>query len=70
MFNVSPEHRIGMLREHQKALRTKIDDLSGRLRDEEFVEQAPPDVIDKAREHLHRMRAEHDAIQRVLEMFD
>lgn len=70
VFNVSPEDRIGMLREHQKVLRSKIEDLTGRLHDEEFVEQAPPDVIDKAREHLQRMRAEHDAIQRVLEMFD
>ena len=69
VLNITPQHRIQMLREHQKILASRIEELGERILDEDFVAQAPKEVIEKAREHLDRMKAEHEAIQRVLKMF-
>ena len=69
VLNVSPEHRIQLLKEHQKMLWTRIEELGRRLSDDDFAAQAPPEIIEKATEHLDRMKAEHEAIQRVLKMF-
>jgi hypothetical protein len=65
----SPEDRIGALREHMQALAEKIQELGERLADKEFLSAAPKTVVSKARRQLEQMRAEHDAIERVLKMW-
>lgn len=66
----SPEHRLKLLKQHEKALREKIEALQARLGDEEFTRQAPEEVLENAREHLQRLRTEHEAVRRVLEMLE
>jgi hypothetical protein len=68
VLHESPERRIEVLKDHQRMLGMKIEELSKRLSAESFTAQAPPEVIEKAREHLDRMKSEYEAIQRVLKM--
>ncbi len=64
----SPEHRRRLLTEHHKALGAGILELQERLDDEQFTARAPEEMIDKLRDRLDQMKAEYDAIQRVLDM--
>jgi len=64
----SPEHRVQVLKEHQKMLELKIHQLTERLEDPEFLSQAPPELLEKARSSLDQMKTDHEAIARVLKM--
>lgn len=66
----SPEHRLQMLRQHQRVLETQIHELRSRLDDEQFVQQAPAELLDKARQRLEQMENEHQAIRKIISMFD
>ena len=65
----SARDRIGALREHMGTLAQKIEELGSRLADKDFVEAAPKAVIAKARQQLHQMKTEYEAIERVLKMW-
>lgn len=60
------EDRIGLLRARLDMLGERITDFSQRLADEAFLSEAPEEVIENARRQLEEMRAEYDAIDRVL----
>jgi bifunctional DNase/RNase len=61
--------RVGVLREHMHALAERIQELSSRLADKEFLAAAPKGIISKAREQLRQMQTEHEAIERILKMW-
>jgi uncharacterized protein len=65
----SPQDRVAALREHMGALAQKIEELSSRLADKDFLAAAPKVVLTQARQHLQQMRTEYDAIERVLKMW-
>ena len=47
-------------------LAERIAEFSQRLADEDFLSEAPEEVVENARRQLEEMRAEYDAIDRVL----
>lgn len=65
----SPQDRIGMLREHMGSLAEKIEELSSRLADNDFLAAAPKQILAKARQQLKQMKDEYEAIERVLKMY-
>ena len=69
VMNDSPQDRLAMLREHMELLGAKIAELTQRLGNEDFVSETPPSVIKEAHQQLDQMRAEYDAIDRVLKMY-
>jgi len=60
------EDRIGLLRARLDMLAERITEFSQRLADEDFLSEAPEEVIEHARRQLEEMKAEYDAIDRVL----
>jgi len=60
------EDRIGLLRARLDMLAERIAEFSQRLADDDFLSEAPEEVIDNARHQLEEMKAEYDAIDRVL----
>ncbi len=69
VLNDSTQDRIGMLREHLEMLGEKIADLTYRLQDETFLSQTPASIIKRAQSQLEQMKAEYEAIDRVLKMY-
>jgi hypothetical protein len=65
----SAQDRIGALREHMGALAQKIEEISSRLADKEFLAAAPKAIVAKARRQLEQMKTEYEAIERVLKMW-
>jgi uncharacterized protein len=65
----SARDRVGILREHMRALAEKIQELGSRLADKEFVAAAPKAIVAQARQQLRQMQSEHEAIERVLKMW-
>jgi len=62
----SREERIVLLRRRLDVLRGRIRKLTDRLGDKEFLDQAPPEVIEQHRKLLQELKGEHDAIEEVL----
>ena len=60
------QERLELLRKRREMLRQGIEELSRRLEDEDFIRQAPGEVLDEYRHQLVEMKTEHDAIARVL----
>lgn len=60
------EDRINMLRARLRILGERISDSSRRLGDEGFLAQAPSEVVEGIKHQLTEMKAEYDAIDRVL----
>ena len=60
------EDRIDMLRTRMRILDTRIIEFSQRLADEDFLAQAPPEIVEGIRHQLTEMKAEYDAIDHVL----
>ena len=58
--------RLGMLRARLEMLAERMDECSRSLADEDFLAQAPHDVVEGVRRQLDEMRTEYDAIERVL----
>ena len=58
--------RLGLLRERLGMLAGRISECSRNLADEEFLAEAPPNVIEGVRRQLDEMKSEYDAIERVL----
>lgn len=62
----SAEERIEILRRRMTMLAEKIEEISDRLADTNFLAVAPEPVIEEHRRQLEEMRAEYEAIDRVL----
>jgi len=62
----SKEERLAMLRQRLDDLRERIAEYSERLQDEEFVAEAPSEIVDAARRQLKEMQTEYEAIDDVL----
>ncbi len=60
------QERIEMLRQHLETLADRINELNDKLSDEEFLESAPPAVVDQVRRRLDEMQSEYEAIEQVL----
>jgi uncharacterized protein len=60
------EERIELLRRRLEILREAIDEVTRRLDDEDFVQQAPAEVLEQYRQQLVEMKNEYEAIDRVL----
>ncbi|MCE5279263.1 MAG: bifunctional nuclease domain-containing protein [Planctomycetaceae bacterium] len=58
--------RLELLRHRLAALEQAIGEVTERLNDNDFISQAPADVISQLDTQLEEMRREHDAIDRVL----
>jgi len=69
VLNDSAKDRVGMLREHMAMLGEKIAELDQRLHDKEFVSETPGSILKKAQIQLEQMKAEYDAIDRILKMY-
>ena len=63
----SKAERLELLRRRQSMLADRIEQYSERLADEEFMAEAPKEVVDKVRRQLEEMRQEHQAISEVLD---
>jgi uncharacterized protein len=61
--------RVELLRTRMNMLSERIDDLTQRLADDDFVSQAPPAIVDEARRQLDQMKTEYEAIDQVLKKF-
>ena len=64
--HVGPEDPVKLLRRAQEELAEGIEEVKGRLADEEFVSDAPAEVLEEYRRRLKEMQAQYDAIERVL----
>ena len=60
------EDRIDMLRQRLAVLAERIDEFSRKLSEENFLSEAPQEIIDTAKHQLDEMKSEYDAIDRVL----
>ena len=60
------QDRVALLRGRLELLSERINDHSQRLADEGFLAETPPEIIETMRRHLAEMRAEYEAIDRVL----
>jgi len=58
--------QVNLLNMHLQALRKQIEGLQRRLSDEEFLAEAPPKTIQRHRERLDELQAEHEVIVAVL----
>lgn len=58
--------RIELLRQRLTMLAERIEEFSCRLSEEEFLVEAPQEIIETAMTQLDEMKAEYDAIDRVL----
>jgi len=63
---VSRADRIQLLRKRMAALEDRIEQLSERLADDEFLSGSPPEAIDQHRRLLTEMETEHKAIAEAL----
>jgi len=61
------QDRIALLRGRLELLGERINEHSQRLADEAFLAQTPPEIIEAMRRQLTEMRAEYEAIDRVLD---
>ncbi len=62
----SKEARLDLLRQRLEMLRERIAEYEERLADEEFVRNAPSDLVPELTRQLTDMKSEYDAIERVL----
>jgi len=62
----SKEERLAMLRQRLDDLRERITEYSERLQDEDFIAEAPSEIVDAARRQLKEMQTEYEAIDDVL----
>jgi len=62
----SAEERIELLRKRLEMLRQRIGEVTDRLNDPGFVQQAPKPVLEEYRRQLAEMKSEYEAIDRVL----
>jgi bifunctional DNase/RNase len=60
------EERIELLRKRLEMLREGITELTRRLNDDEFIQEAPAPVLEEYRRQLEEMKSEYEAIDRVL----
>ncbi|HOD82239.1 MAG TPA: hypothetical protein PKG77_12535 [Phycisphaerae bacterium] len=60
------EERIELLRQRLLVLDQMIQEIDRRLQDDEFLDNAPPAIIQEHRRQIEEMRREHEAIDRVL----
>ena len=60
------EDRIEMLRQRLAMLADRINEFSRRLSEDDFLIEAPQEIIDTAKHQLDEMKAEYEAIDRVL----
>jgi bifunctional DNase/RNase len=60
------EERIELLRKRLEMLRRHIAEITRRLEDADFVEQAPEPVLEEYKRQLAEMKSEYEAIDRVL----
>jgi hypothetical protein len=60
------EERIELLRRRLEILREAIGEVTRRLGDDDFVQQAPAEVLEQYRQQLAEMKNEYEAIDRVL----
>ncbi|MFW6061271.1 MAG: bifunctional nuclease domain-containing protein [Planctomycetota bacterium] len=58
--------RLELLRKRKNMLEQSIEELDALLNDEDFLENAPEQVVQQQRQQLNEMQAEHDAIEEVL----
>ena len=58
--------RIELLRQRLAMLADRIDEFSRRLAEDDFLIEAPQEIIDTAKHQLDEMKAEYTAIDRVL----
>jgi hypothetical protein len=65
----TPEQRLDLLRQRRDALAERIAEMDERLRDAEFVSQAPQTVLDEYRRQMEEMQVEQNAIDEVLHKF-
>jgi hypothetical protein len=63
----SKAERIDLLRRRMEMLRRGIDELSSILDDEEFLDGAPDEMVAQQHQRLEEMRAEYEAIRKVLD---
>jgi bifunctional DNase/RNase len=60
------EAKLELLRQRQSMLASRIAEINERLEDEEFVSQAPRELVDDLRGELAQHEQEYEAIDRVL----
>ena len=60
------EDRMQLLRDRMGMLRERIAESTERLEDDDFLVQAPSEVLQQLRRQLDEMKTEYDAIDRVL----
>jgi hypothetical protein len=60
------EERIEMLRQRMIMLAERIDDLTARLEDEEYLDTATADAVEENRRQLEAMKVEYNAIDSLL----
>jgi hypothetical protein len=60
------EERIELLRKRLEMLREGITELTRRLNDDEFIQEAPAPVLEEYHRQLEEMKSEYEAIDRVL----
>ncbi|MFP4106400.1 MAG: bifunctional nuclease domain-containing protein [Phycisphaerae bacterium] len=61
--------RIDMLRQRLAMLSQRMGEYEDRLSDQEFLSQAPEELIAEHRRQVQEMQTEYDAIQEVLDKF-
>ena len=68
VLNESPtaQERIEMLRQRLEELSRRIEELAARLEDKEFLAETPATDVQEHRRRLREMKAEFEAIDRVL----
>ncbi len=60
------EARIGLLRQRLEMLSDRIRQANEQLSDENFLAQAPAEMVKELRRQCEEMQSEHDAIEKVL----
>jgi bifunctional DNase/RNase len=66
---VTQEDRLALLRQRAQILSERIGEMTTKLADADFLEQAPPRIIEEYRRRLAEMGAEHEAILQVLKKY-
>ena len=60
------QDRLDLLRQRMKMLAEGIEELEAKLADEDFISNAPEEIVAAHRAQLEEMTNEHDAIEKVL----
>jgi len=66
----SMEDKIDLLRRRLEMLKEAIEEITRRLKDPEFLQQASSEAVDEHRRQLTEMRNEYEAIARVLKKIE